>query len=246
MHIQTLNLQSPHAETLIVAGFTSIGPARPHNEDALLIYDLTHEEPATQYFLQFPADAAALLAIADGIGGLNYGALASLNAVEALRSTLTSNSREPDLIASFSAAQSAIVNAMPESELGTTLTAALCRAGEVLLGHIGDSRAYLLRHQCLEQVTCDHTLTRTPPSPLTRYLGTGADPHPNPDLYRFPVQSGDRLLLCTDGVHGSLDESELLALALLPDPALAVRALVEAAEKAGSRDNMTVILAEWS
>ena len=142
--------------------------------------------------------------------------------------------------------------------MGTTLTAAtLVTGGTVLVGHVGDSRAYLLHDGELRQVTVDHSLVEElvregrltadeaavhpQRSIITRALGVDASVEV--DVYPVELAPGDRLLLCSDGLTGMV-QTETIAATLRreEDPARAAAALVDAANVAGGEDNITVVV----
>ena len=143
--------------------------------------------------------------------------------------------------------------------MGTTLTLALIRDDTVLLGHVGDSRAYLLHEGALRQLTDDHSwvgemvrrgeLTEAEAavhphrSVITKALGTEGEAEP--DLMEVALEPGDRLLLCSDGLSGMVSSESIEEVLRRPDGAQAVAdALVEAALKGGGEDNVTVVVVD--
>jgi serine/threonine protein phosphatase PrpC len=146
--------------------------------------------------------------------------------------------------------------------MGTTVTAALVDAesGTVVIGHVGDSRAYLLREGSLRQLTTDHSLVAelvssgvlTPEeaerhpqrSAITRALGT--EPAVDVEVFTVPGVPGDLYLICSDGLPTMLSDSAVAAAleAAERDPAVAAEALVSAANRQGGEDNVTVVLFE--
>jgi PPM family protein phosphatase len=142
------------------------------------------------------------------------------------------------------------------ASMGSTVAAILVVAGSAVVGHVGDSRVYLARAGALRRLTRDHSFyeqllaqgARDLPPPerfpyqhvITRALGM---PGLNrPELRVEPIAPGDVLLLCSDGLSGALDEAALAAGLGAPSAAEACRALVEAAFRAGSRDNITAVV----
>ena len=211
--------------------------------------------------------AGALAAVADGMGGHRAGEVASATAMEQLRSlpgggpwlddqaaaealkraVAEANRRIRDLAASDKALEG----------MGTTLTALLEDGDSVHLAHVGDSRAYLLRHGELSSLTEDHTLVaelvrqgRLRPEDaerhpqrniITRALGVDADVEIDTATYK--IVPGDRLLLCTDGLSGVVDQARIRNVLLrTPDPQQAADRLVAMANEAGGPDNITVIV----
>ena len=142
--------------------------------------------------------------------------------------------------------------------MGTTVTGALFDGERLALVHIGDSRAYLLRDGRLERLTHDHSWVQSlvddgkispeeaayhPHRSLLLKVLNG-QPANDPDLTTVELRPGDRVLFCSDGLCGMIDDHEIADLAAAPDLESAVDDLVEAALAAGGIDNITVLLAE--
>ncbi len=243
--------------SLEVVGRTDVGRRRSHNEDTLGLLPVAYEGLASQ--------RGYLFAVADGMGGAEKGEVASHLAVEALFATYYDDT-EPDLPpeaalrAAFAAANSVVYGEglnLAFGMMGTTLVAALVADDRLIVGNVGDSRAYLIRDGTLRQITDDHSLVEeqvragiiTPAqarlSPqrniITRAVGHQVDVED--DQYTVaPLRPGDLILLCSDGLHGMLEDDELLALALQPDLAEAAAALIAAANERGGLDNITGLL----
>ncbi|TMK98770.1 MAG: serine/threonine-protein phosphatase [Actinobacteria bacterium] len=209
-----------------VGSRTDIGRARERNEDSMLV-----KEP--------------LFAVADGMGGHRGGDVAS-----ALVEKIKAVNRA---VLDRGAAEGALRG------MGTTLTAVLTDGDRAHVAHVGDSRAYLHRDGVLQRLTEDHTLVqrmvregkitadqaeRHPQrSVLTRALGVEED-LPVDEL-TLDMHPGDRILICSDGLTGMLDEERIgEILESEPDPQGACDRLVEEANGAGGEDNITVILIE--
>ena len=140
--------------------------------------------------------------------------------------------------------------------MGTTVTAAKVGSGEVSFGHVGDSRAYRLRDGELEQITRDHSLyeqlkdggVAVPPlaefsygNVITRALGPQAEERP--ELHRIELKSGDRLLLCTDGLTRHVRDEEIEAELRSPRTSQETcQRLVQLALDRGAEDNVTVVV----
>jgi len=207
-----------------------------------------------------------VLAVADGMGGAAAGEVASSVAIAAFVS-LDDGDIQGDLLTtlreSLSRAQdqlSALVEAEPGLQgMGTTLTVVLRSGSRLGLLHVGDSRAYLLRDGVLEQITHDHTLVQglvdsgrlTPQEArnhpqrniVTRVLA--GDNVVEPDLSVRELRSGDRLLLCSDGLSGVVTEDTMAELLMeANDPDAATQALVALALRAGGPDNITCVVGE--
>ena len=234
----------------VATATTDHGLRRPENEDAYLV-------DAEQ----------GLFCVADGMGGHAAGEVASRMAVEVLASEMARPDAAPALDARLRDAVIAANNAIFEAAerdpalagMGTTLTAlALHPAGRTFtIAHVGDSRAYLFRRGELQQLTEDHTWVQqqvdagllTPEEarrhPLSSMLtrAVGLVPDPEVDIIQGDLESGDLLLLCSDGLTGMVDDDEL-AYILGRDLPLddAARELVDAANRNGGTDNITAIL----
>jgi protein phosphatase len=195
---------------------------------------------------------AGLLAVADGFGPA--GARASALAVEVLKA-LTGPPRTA-LAEAVSAANRGIAEL---EDSGTTLTALLWTGDELVLAHVGDSRAYLLRDGELRRLTTDHSQVRTLVEE-GRLTEEEALAHPQralltraldgretslADVSVRHAEAGDRYLLCSDGLSVVVPEPEIrAALAAAPDPETAVRELVALARRAGGPDNVAVAVAD--
>jgi serine/threonine protein phosphatase PrpC len=226
------------------AGFTDPGRKRRRNEDSYVI------DPP-------------LFAVADGMGGAQAGEVASRLAAAAFREFHGADDLDPEerLVAIIQEANRRIFERASDdaqvSGMGTTITAALVASEGLVIGHVGDSRAYRLRDNQFEQLTDDHSLVAdlvrsgrlTPEeadvhpqrSVITRALGT--DPEVDVDTFAVGAESGDLFLLCSDGLTtmvGDEDISKLLTAAR--DLEQAGKGLVKAANRAGGEDNVTVVL----
>ncbi len=203
-----------------------------------------------------------LFVIADGMGGAQAGEVASKLAVDSFQFGLPDSS-EPELaLAALAHAANARIHELSHASaehagMGTTLTAAYVTAEEVAIAHVGDSRAYCLRDGELLRLTDDHSLVdelmrqgRLTPeeavehpqrSVITRALGP--EGMVEVDTRSFRARPGDVYLLCSDGLTTMISEEEVAAV-LLAHPRLhdAGEALIAAANDAGGRDNITVVL----
>ncbi len=215
-------------------------------------------------------DDIPLLAVADGMGGHRAGEIASKLALEALASYLRQNpgvlrdNPAEALKEAFAYANSMVYHyAREEGDkfrgMGTTVTALLPRGDMVLIAHIGDSRAYLIRAGQIRQLTTDHSLVgelvrngglteeeaenHPQRNILTRAIGTSAAVEAEVDME--PVEPGDLVVLCTDGLSNFVGPDEIRQAAGGPEP-LAEKAqhLIARALARGGDDNITVILFE--
>lgn len=229
-----------------VGVITDTGRKRRRNEDA--------------YVCEPP-----LFAIADGMGGAQAGEVASRLAAAALKEsgakTLGGEQRISDLIQEANRRVYDRSSTDPNtSGMGTTITVALVENGNVAFGHVGDSRAYLIRHGRMEQVTEDHSLVNElmksgklsreeaeahpQRSVITRALGT--DPDVDADTFTIEAKAGDVFLLCSDGLTDMVREREILELVERnrEDLDAALKSLVKAANRSGGEDNITVVAFE--
>ena len=225
-------------------GKTDPGRVRRRNEDAFVV------DPP-------------LFAVADGMGGAQAGEVASRLAAAAFREYREADELVPEerVAAIIKEANRRIYDrARTDSEvsgMGTTVTAALLGDGRVVIGHVGDSRAYRIRDGRLEQLTEDHSLVAdlmrsgrlTPEeaeghpqrSVITRALGT--DPDVDVDTLVVEAEAGDLFLLCSDGLSTMVSDADVLQTVeragTLDE---AARDLVRAANSGGGEDNVTVVL----
>ena len=206
-----------------------------------------------------------LIVVADGMGGAAAGDLASAVAIDTMRHVDQDSAGERMLEVLGRAVNAAndriadLVDADPSLDgMGTTLTGALFDGTELGLAHIGDSRAYRLRDSVLERLTHDHSWVQSlvddgkiseaeaanhPHRSLLLKVLNG-QPANDPDLRLVPVAAGDRLMLCSDGVCGLVDDDEIEAALRLPTLEDALERLVSESLAEGGIDNITVIVAD--
>jgi serine/threonine protein phosphatase PrpC len=205
---------------------------------------------------------APLFVVADGMGGAQAGEVASRIAVETFQPGLDDGDEPEHGLAEHARTANAHIHELSHSNpehagMGTTLTAIYVGEEEVAIAHVGDSRAYCLRDGVLERLTDDHSLVdelirqgRLTPeeavehpqrSVITRALGPEAAVEV--DTRSFRARDGDVFLLCSDGLTTMVSET-LLAEVLRAHPRLrdAGESLIAAANEAGGRDNITVLL----
>ena len=234
-------------------GLTDTGRVRSNNEDSIAI----------------EADVG-MAVLADGMGGYKAGEVASAMATqligERMRDWLRSTDAAPQEVGralrdTVQAANLAIFETARshlECEgMGTTLVLALFLNGRALIGHVGDARAYRLRRGTLAPLTRDHSLLQEQVdagliSPEWARMATyrnivtravGVEPVVRFDLAEHEVLDGDLFLLCSDGLHDMLSDDTIAALLMaIPDLPTAAQALLDAANEAGGRDNISVIL----
>jgi PPM family protein phosphatase len=234
----------------IAAGLSDVGKQRVHNEDRFILL------PEFGVFV-----------VADGMGGHQSGEVASRMAASSIASYFRNgDGRRPvaeGLRAAVIQANARIFARADDSRIhrgmGTTVVAAAFsrEEGELYVAHAGDSRCYRLRDGQLEQLTRDHSLVSDallerpdlsstdlaylPRNVITRALGIG--PTVDVDVRIEPVEVGDLFLLCSDGLHGLVSDEEMCAI-LEEYPVLteACARLVEMANAAGGKDNITAVV----
>ena len=235
---------------------TDTGRARRNNEDSVAV-----------------DEAGRIAVLADGMGGYNAGEVASGMASERVKGELGQRLKSLGATPSESEMKSALLDAVDSANrevydaamshpeyagMGTTLVVAVYRGERLWLGHIGDSRGYRFRNGHLEQLTRDHSLLQeqidagliTPEQAaysmhknlVTRAVGV--DEVVDLEIHDYPVEAGDLLLMCSDGLSDMLSDEQIEQLLRANDSLpTAVAALVQAANAAGGRDNIAVVLA---
>jgi protein phosphatase len=206
--------------------------------------------------------APPLFAVADGMGGAQAGEVASKLAAAALEETDPGSISGPEKVTSLIQEANRRVYERASSDpatsgMGTTMTVALVESDGVTIGHVGDSRAYLVRDGKLEQLTEDHSLVNEllksgrlsreeavmhpQRSVITRAVGT--DPDVDVDAFTVSADAGDVFLLCSDGLTDMVGDDDILDVVERHHDDLdrATKALVSAANRGGGEDNITVI-----
>ncbi len=209
-----------------------------------------------------------LIAVCDGVGGAARGDVASSTAIQQLRRLDVPPSTDPDhdLLARVAGALHRAHDRIGElvdedpalNGTSTTATVALFDGFRIGLGHVGDSRAYLYRSGEITQLTSDHTFVQSliDEGRITEEESR-VHPHRNlilkaldgiheaePDLFVIELAPGDRLLLCSDGASGVLDDRRLADILSTGSPDFATVELVRASLEAGSSDNVTCLVAD--
>jgi protein phosphatase len=229
------------------AGVSDVGLVRPHNEDSAFI-------------------GPYVALVADGVGGAAAGEVASATTayvVSAIALSRFGHDLESIVLDAVAAARTSLQHGVLEdvtrTGMATTLSVVVCDGRRALLGHVGDSRAYLVRDGSLRQVSRDHTYVQqlVDGGQLTREAATR---HPwrnvvlrsldgNPaadlrdvDLVDLDVRDGDRILLCSDGLTDLVDEPRIAEVLRLIDPHSAAAVLTQSALNEGGRDNITCVV----
>jgi len=238
-----------------LAGLTDVGCQRENNEDRY-----SYWEPASDQ--QFPLKGR-LAVVADGMGGYEGGQEASRIAIEVIQefyaNSVTGGPRAW-LLDGFQAAHNRIreyADQNPELHgMGTTCTAIALVDHLLYYAHVGDSRLYLVRDSSVSRLTHDHSyvsrlvengLIRAEEAEshpqrhiLTAALGAGNIITPESPEEPFPLESGNVLVLCTDGLWGLLNDHEIQEMVIGKDTQGICHSLVETAKKRGGPDNITV------
>jgi serine/threonine protein phosphatase PrpC len=253
---------------------TEVGCVRKRNEDHFVVANLATRELGLQpgARIQPLGAGGTLIAVCDGMGGAAAGDLAASIASDTLAQLLLDRSPFADMNAATQAmlaAVTAVNNAIRGAAagdptrhgMGTTMTAVLALGGELLIGHVGDSRAYIRRGRALTQLTTDHSIVgqliaagRLQPEQARSYehrnvllQALGVQPRVGPEIIQAQLRAGDVLMVCSDGLTGPLADDQILALMLrYEDPLRCCRALTEAACAAGGPDNVTVAIARFT
>lgn len=237
--------------TMRIAGDTHVGKVRTTNEDSMIV---DHQR--------------GLYVVLDGMGGANAGDVASQTARDAIRDFIIQRrlNMEPKALleAAIQYGSATVWNAAQQSRerhgMGTTVVACLLvDPKRAIIGHVGDSRAYLLRHGRLQSLTRDHTIVEelvdrgvvradeAEHHPYKNVLSRnlGAKPETRVDLLELEIKPGDRLLLCSDGLYGYASTEGMQYLLGSGDtPENVARDLIDLALRGGGGDNVSTIVIE--
>jgi len=259
------NVQNLEPQQFIYGCGQSIGKQRDHNEDSVFALSIAIGGEKSSYPL-------GLYVVADGMGGHQYGEVASSAAARTLAGSLLKHFL-PYLVnpssgmdeflqelmrSAINDAQKAVTQAAPGS--GTTLTAALVLGQQMTIGHVGDSRAYAI-HQYGggEILTRDHSLVKrleelgqispeeaaVHPQRNVLYRALGQGEVLEPDIFTAPFPQSGYLLLCSDGLWSVLSDSTIFTLVNAEkDLQRTCQSLVDAANEAGGPDNISVIVVQ--
>ena len=223
---------------------TEVGHVREHNEDSLVA-------------------VPPLFAVADGMGGHEAGEVASEIAINTI-TELAPTCADSDALARAVVAANLNVMKAPakgigREGMGTTLTATILEGERLIIAQVGDSRAYLLHQGKLQQLTRDHSLmadmieagqlteaeARVHPNRSVITRAIGSDPHMQPDIYELNVETGDRILLCSDGVCTMIEDPQIEHIMGHTHSAQeCADKLVAAALEAGGYDNATAVVVD--
>jgi serine/threonine protein phosphatase PrpC len=253
-------------ESIEVGTALSTGIVRSHNEDSLftLLGNLVGHEPYPNF---------GLFLVADGMGGHRAGEIASSISVRTTAHHLTESTilhlfdLEPDdslpqlqelIRVALEDANQKVADKVPGG--GTTLTAAILIKDMVVIGHVGDSRAYIIKNGTSKLITRDHSLVErlrelgqlTPeeaashPQRNVLYRAIGQGANLEVDTFTHPVPDGGYLLLCSDGLWAEVPEQEIQRIvSIASHPQEACDELVRTANEAGGPDNITAVLVRF-
>jgi len=235
---------------------TDVGRMRTGNEDSILC------EPLESALV---AERGLFCAVADGMGGHAAGEDASSLAVKVARDVFYGGDGGEDplhalqraVVEANAAVYEAGAGTTGRDHMGSTLTAAVLLAGRVVVGHVGDSRCYIVQDNAISQLSRDHSWVAeevaagrmTPEqariSPrrniITRALGLR--PEVDVDAYEAALEPGAAVVICSDGLHGLVSDEEIISYVRRLRPADAVDALVQLANERGGPDNISVVVA---
>ncbi len=223
---------------------SDVGLVRSHNEDSFLV-------------------RTPLFVVSDGMGGHAAGEVASSIAVETVGAQAPAEPDDILLGAAIEAANRAVIKGAEEGRgkpgMGCTVSAVLIKGDRMAIAHVGDSRVYLLHEGRIVRITHDHSFVeelvdagqitedeaRVHPSRSVITRALGSDPEMYADHYTLDVRTGDRVILCSDGLSSMVDDREIELLTVSSaSPQAAADKLVSAALTAGGADNVTVLVVD--
>jgi serine/threonine protein phosphatase PrpC len=256
-----------HPAQLVMGTGTTVGRQRDHNEDTIIaVNGILVDEKREQLF--------GIFVVADGMGGYEYGEVASSVASRTFCEYVMGKLYSPLMGAGNQSMDDSILEVMEDAVkaanravvanapgAGTTLTAALIMGEQVTIAHVGDSRGYFIfpdgrmqqltqdhslvqRLQDLGQLTREEALTHPQRNVLYRALGQAEPFRPDINMFQFPHHGS--LLLASDGLWGTVLDGEIFRIVKSSEnPSIACHLLCEAANEAGGPDNSSVILVEY-
>ena len=240
-----------------IASLTDVGRQRANNEDSYLYWEPDSEDEFRR--------KGRLAVIADGMGGYEGGQEASRLAVETVRHFYDrsfDSDPQATLLLALEAAHANIQRYAEEHPqfhgMGTTCTALSIIGRQLYFAHVGDSRLYRVRLDAVSRLTRDHSyvgrlvesgIVRSEDAEshpqrhiLTAALGSGRDVAPDRPEHPLPLEKGDTLVLCTDGLWGLVGEQDIATAVRSNTPAQACATLVNLALERGGPDNVTVLV----
>lgn len=258
MRISVMAVDTKHPKPGIeAASLTDVGRQRSNNEDSYLYWEPDNDADFRR--------KGRLAVVADGMGGYEGGQEASRLAVETVLHVYDhsfGSDPQSTLLGAFESAHQNIQRYAVEHPqfygMGTTCTAFSIVDRQLHFAHVGDSRLYHIRGEAIARLTRDHSyvgrlvetgIVRSEDAEshpqrhiLTAALGSGREVAPHVPDRPFPLETGDTLVLCTDGLWGLIGDQELAGIASTVSPADACRKLVKLALERGGPDNITVLI----
>lgn len=256
-----------------IFGRTDVGLVREHNEDNFIIADLDKKlkNLLPEVREHIVGKKGSLFVVCDGMGGAAAGEVASQIAVDTLFELLVDSEPAKNEIelakklekAACEAGERIYMSAKMDYSrhgMGTTLTAAALINSRLILAQVGDSRAYIIRNKEITQVTKDQSLVeqlieagQLKPEDASKFehsniilQALGTESKVSVDISYVDLQKGDRLIMCSDGLSGLVNDKEIeKILSENDDPLEACKILTEKAKEAGGHDNITVIVAHF-
>ena len=262
MRLPFFNKRKKSSLKIEVVSGTDVGLKRENNEDSCLAISGSES----------PGGSDSLMIVADGMGGLAAGEVASGMAIESIHRQLTEQGEDTTLPtggyaellgqilrnANSEICQAGLVN--DRGMMGTTCTVAVKVGNDLHIAHVGDSRAYMVRGGNLSQITTDDSwveeqvmagnLTREQarihPNRNIVTQALGVKPDADVETSTVILRGGEQFLLCSDGLHGLLTDGEIESIICSNRPGEARDILIEKAREMGGHDNITVVVGKIS
>ncbi len=256
--------------TCTMAAITDVGMVRKNNEDNFILADLVAGQSLPNWceITHKVGENALLLVVSDGMGGAEYGELASELTVLSIKDALMRLSRNISphdrIVAAVEEANHVVwqegENRPHLKGMGATVTAALIEDDQAYIAEVGDSRAYLIRNGNIKQVTTDQSFVAQlvargllkpedaieHPRRNVILQSIGAQEIVQVAVIMFQLKHGDTLLLCSDGLSNLVTTGEMLFFSDNMEPHLASQKLVDIAKQRGGADNITVVIANFT
>jgi protein phosphatase len=245
---------------ITAAFYTDQGRVRDHNEDFVV---LRQPQDATE-----ESQHGWLFIVADGVGGADAGEVASQFATEQTVEHFVANANGLDwdkrLQSAIATAHNDLCGLIASREgqrrMGTTLVAALLEGEQAIFANVGDSRAYLLRHGRIRQITKDHSLVvklleegiitedEAAALKISNIIlqSIGSETPPTIDLFYETLLAGDKILLCSDGLNTHVADDEMAHILDQYPPEEAAKKMVDLANLRGGLDNISVIVLAYN
>jgi protein phosphatase len=238
---------------------SDLGNIRTNNEDMGLFFKVADENVIRE--------KGYMLIVADGMGGHQAGEVASRMATDIVSHEYFKQNGgdvEKELAKVLMVANKSIFEKASSSTahqgMGTTCTVLVVIGRVVYYAHVGDSRAYMQKGNCIMQITTDHTYVQElvkngditaaeaavhpKRNILTNAMGTKPDMRVDTGKFEYPLENNDRLLLCSDGLYDYLNDTELKEILLTNDIKTSAQVMIQQAKARGGHDNITVVIAE--